>query len=152
MGKMVSHIEMTNYQKLGLVVGQVFAGLGGAIAGAFSFSILESVTSMISGTNSELYITLLCAWVGAYVGLFVGISIDGYKFLKKNDRQKYFLRHFLQGLFGLFIGLLGFYFTFMKFDTRGLSGAIVGLIGITLPLVGTILSFDYKLIVSIDKG
>jgi hypothetical protein len=143
---------MTNYQKLGLVAGQVFAGFGGAIAGAFSFAILESVTSMISGTRSELYSTLLYAWVGSYVGLFVGISIDGYKFLKRNDRQKYFFRHFLQGLTGLFIGLLAFYFILAKFEARGLSGTIVNLIGITLPLVVTILSFDYKLIISIDEG
>jgi hypothetical protein len=143
---------MTNYQKFCLIAGQVFAGFGGAIVGAFSFAILESITSMISGTHSELYSTLLYAWVGAYVGLIAGISIDGYKFLKKNDRQKYFLRHFFQGLCGLFIGLLGFYFTVIKFETRGLSGTIVNLIGITLLLVGAILSFDYKLVASIQKG
>lgn len=140
---------MTNYQKLGLFAGQVFAGFGGAIAGAFSFAILEI---SMNGARSELYSTLLYAWVGAYVGLFVGISIDGYKFLQRNGRQKYFLRHFLQGLLGLFIGLLAFYFTVIKFETRGLSGKIVNLIGITLPLVGTILCFDFKLVTLIEKG
>jgi hypothetical protein len=143
---------MTNYQKLGLVAGQVFAGIGGSIVGAILFVILEYVISMINGTRSELFSEFMFAWIGGYFGLFIGISTDGYKFLRKNDRQKYFWRHFLQGLFGLFIGLFGFYFLVMKNGTLGLSGIMINLIGIALPLIGTILSFDYKLNVSIDKG
>jgi len=136
---------MTNYQKFGLVAGQVFMGLGFAIPGGIAGLIVDYIISVTSGMYSDLFGEIMNALIGCYIGLFFGIAFDGYKFLKTNGRQNEFFKFFFQSLVGLTAGLLGLYFIVMNKKASDLPEAVVNSLAIVLPLTGTILGFNFSL-------
>jgi hypothetical protein len=132
---------MNNYKKFGLIAGQVFIGLAFAIVGGIAWLIISYVMSLISGVYSSLFQEVLHALIACYVGLLTGIAFDGYKFLKRNGRQTEFVRHFLQSLIGLTVGLIAVYFMASSASTASL----VAFSAVVLPLMGTIIGFDFRL-------
>ncbi|MBS1544263.1 MAG: hypothetical protein JST14_11555 [Bacteroidetes bacterium] len=137
---------MNKYQKLGLVTGQIFVGLGFALAGGLVGLLVDYLRSLANGMMTDLFGSILTALTFSYIGLFVGISIDGYRFLKRIGRQNEFGKYFLQSVSGLVIGLLIFYFTVMSNMGTKLPHALVNSLAILLPLLGTILGFNFNLI------
>ncbi|MFM7856309.1 MAG: hypothetical protein ACKO96_31400, partial [Flammeovirgaceae bacterium] len=99
--------------------------------------------SLASGMMTDLFGSILTALIFCYVGLFIGISFDGYKFLKRTGRQKEFGRLSFQSFGGLLLGLFLFLMTTMLGSK--LPHALINSLAIILPLLGTIIGFDYKI-------
>lgn len=139
---------MNKYQKLGLVAGQIFVGLGFAIVGGMIGLLVDYLRSLASGMMTDLYGSILTALIFSYIGLFVGISFDGYRFLKRIGRQDEFVKFFIQSIGGLVIGLLVCYMTAMSEIGSKLPHPLINSLAIVLPLLGTILGFNFRL----DQG
>jgi uncharacterized membrane protein YbhN (UPF0104 family) len=135
---------MNNYQKFGLVAGQLFVGLGFALVGGIIGLIVDYLRSLPSGMTTDLFGSILTALIFSYVGLFAGISFDGYRFLKSIGRQNEFVKFFLQSFGGLTIGLLSFYIIVMSFGS-GMPHVLTNSLMIAMPLLGTILGFNFNL-------
>jgi hypothetical protein len=131
---------MNNYQKFGIIAGQVFIGLGFAILGGIAGLVIDYIISVTSGIYSDLFGSITNALIGCYIGLLTGICFDGYKFLKKNGRQNEFVRFLLVSLFGISGGLLGLYLIVTNSSTLRLSTVLISFLSIGLPLTGTLLS------------
>jgi hypothetical protein len=140
---------MNNYQKLGLIAGQIFVGLGFGLGATLATAIIVFLIFDLIGRDMDLYGPLLIAAITGYISMQVGISYDGYKILKRHGRQADFLRFFVQSVFGLLVGLIAFYLLVMtmaeKFREFELN-RLVNFLAMTLPLIGAILGFDIGLI------
>jgi hypothetical protein len=94
---------MNNYQKFGLVSGQVFMGLvfgfGGVIVSALLWTVYEELTGNYIG---DLSTSILYSLYGGYIGMQIGIGFDGYRYLKEKGRIRDFKRFFGQSIVGLF--------------------------------------------------
>ena len=129
---------MNNYQKFGVIAGQVFMGLGFAVLGGIAGLIIDYIVSVTSGKYSDLFGSIMNALIGCYIGLLTGVCFDGYKFLKQNGRQKEFLRFMLLSILGISGGLLGLYLIVMNSNAHRLPNALINCLAVLLPLTGTI--------------
>lgn len=155
---------MNNYQKLGLISGQVLMGLIFGFGGVIVTALLGTLLEEIRGNHvGDLSTTIFYSLYGGYIGMQIGIGFDGYKYLREKHRQREFKRFFAQSIVGLFFGLLiWYYMIFIPHNKIGnhlitivslappLIGAIVSyLITIfifVLPMIGSIIGFDLGLI------
>ncbi|WP_125185365.1 spore cortex biosynthesis protein YabQ [Botryobacter ruber] len=133
---------MKNYKIFGLIVGQVFIGLGFGVLG-FIITLLIDYLILWSliGEKSSLFGSLMYASIGGYIGMVTGVGFDGYRYLKKNGRQGDFMILFLHSLLGFVLGFLVF-FVSLKYTEGNIW---VYFLAIGLPLAGTMLSFTYNL-------
>lgn len=136
---------MEQYKKFGLVAGQVFLGLGFALAGAIVVSILVYLYTELMKIHLDLYGGIMYALIGSYIGMQMGIAFDGFKYLKQNNRQKDFLRFFLQSVAGLICGLVGLFVIIIPIGET-IPHALTNFLAITLPLIGSIIGFNFGLI------
>lgn len=136
---------MNKYQRLGLVAGQIFVGLGFALVGGIVGMLVDYLRSLASGMMTDLYESIMTALIFSYIGLFVGISVDGYRFLKRMGRKDEFAKFFLQSIAGLTIGFLALYIIVMSESASKLPHALLNSLLFILPLLGTILGFNFKL-------
>jgi len=134
---------MDNYQKFGLIVGQVFIGLGFGLVGAIAFGLSIILYFELIGRHLDLFGEIMFAVIGGYIGMQTGISFDTYKFLKRNGRQTNFTRFFFQSLFGLTIGLLTFYFI-ISFGNE-ITNGLTNFLAVSLPLTGAIIGINLGL-------
>src|SRR5689334_2896572 len=141
---------MKNYQKFGLVSGQVFMAFLFALVGAFVTALLTILYFQLVGRHLHVFGAILSAIIGGYIGMQTGIAYDGYKFLKQNDRRTDFARIFLQSLVGLVIGLLMFWYLVLPLEGTVIHSIISCLAGL-MPLLGAILGFDLGLIQRINN-
>lgn len=124
---------MNNYQKFGLIAGQVLMGLVFGLAGVIITALLGTVYEELTGNYAQdLSTHIFYSVYGGYVGMQIGISFIGYKFLKREGRLKYFKRFLVQSVLGLSLGFLTFYYA-------------MNLLTLTLPMVGAIIGFDLGL-------
>ena len=119
-------------------------GLGFALVGGIIETLVDYLRSLASGMMTDLFGSILTALIFSYLGLFVGISFYGYSFLKRNGRQNEFGNFFLQSLGGLVLGL--FIFSIIVMIGSGLPHALINSLAIVLPLLGTILGFNFNLV------
>jgi hypothetical protein len=130
---------MNNYQKFGVIAGQVFMGLGFAVLGGIAGLIIDYIVSATSGMYSDLFGSIMNALIGCYIGLLTGVCFDGYKFLKQNGRQNEFLIFLLLSILGITAGPLGLYLIVMNYNAHRLPNALINCLAVLLPLTGTIL-------------
>ncbi len=135
---------MNNYQKFGLIAGQILIGLGFGLVGAIVTALLIILYFELIGMHLDLFPEIMSAVIGGYVGMQTGIGFDGYKFLKRNRRQTDFIKYFLQSVLGLIMGLLGFYLLITSIGNRMPHG-LTNFLAVALPLSGAIIGFDFGL-------
>ena len=136
---------MNKYQKLGLVAGQIFAGLGFALVGGIIGMLVDYYRSLANGTMNSLYGSIMTVLIFSYIGLCTGISVGGYSFLNRRGRQDEFVKFFLQSIAGLTIGFLILYIIAMSESSSKLPRGLLDSLLFILPLLGTILGFNFKL-------
>ena len=130
---------MTNYQKFGLVAGQVFMGLGFAMLGIVTEVIVVHIISMTRDIYMDTFGTIMSSWIGCLIGFLTGMGLDGYRFLKKQGRQNEFLRFLLLVAFGTSGGFFGLYFVVVNSSILRLPSPLIYFLILALPLTGTIL-------------
>jgi hypothetical protein len=128
---------MNNYQKFGIVAGQVFMGVDFAILGGIAGLVIDYIISLTSGIYSDLSGSIMNALIGCFIGLLIGILFDGYKFLKKNGRQNEFVKFLLVSVLGVLSGLLALYVALM--NSNALGAVFFIFLSVVLPVLGTIL-------------
>lgn len=138
---------MTNYQKFGLVIGQVFIGLGFGLGGAAISSILVYLYFAVTQMRLDLYGEIMYALVGGYIGIQAGIGFDGFRFLKKNGRQSDFLRFLGRSILGLISGLALFFVAIIPMG-QDIPHGLTNFLAILLPLTGAIIGFNFRLMTS----
>lgn len=129
---------MTSYQKFGLVVGQIFIGLGFGLGGAVIASAMTYTT--------DLYGAIMYALIGGYFGIQIGIAFDGFRFLRRNERQTEFFRFLGQSIIGLISALALFYMVIIPMGLL-IPNGVINFLSIALPLIGVIAGFNFRLIV-----
>jgi hypothetical protein len=138
---------MNNYQKFGLVSGQVFMGLlfgfGGVILSALLWTVYEELTGNHIG---DLSTSILYSLYGGYAGMQIGIGFDGYKYLKEKGRLRDFIRSFGQSVVGLITGLFIFYFFLSPAHIDNFLKGLIAYIAPVMPFAGSIIGFNIGLV------
>lgn len=129
---------MNNYKKFGVIAGQVLMGVGFSIGGGIAGLICDNIMSVISGTYSDLFGSIMNALIGCYLGLLTGVGFDGYKFLKQEGRKNEFQKFLLVSIFGISSGVLGLYLIVTNHRSLGLSNTAADSLAIALPLIGVL--------------
>jgi len=128
--------------KFELVAKELFIGIGG---GALGVILSEILTSLIFGWI-DLFGEIMFDLIGGYFGMFTAIAIVVYSFLKKRKKQEDFLKNLFQGLLGLVVSVLSFYFLISSLTkSLELPHAFVNISIVVIPLSVTIMSFNYGL-------
>jgi hypothetical protein len=135
---------MTKYQKLGLVAGQVLFGVGFGIGGFIVSSILIYVYAEVNQIRLDLFGEIMYAVIGGYLGTQAGVAFDGFRFLKRNGRQKDFLRFFGQSVAGMMLGLVLMFIGVWPAG-QNISNAWGNFLALALPLTGAIIGFNFGL-------
>lgn len=89
--------------------------------------------------------------IGTYVGIQTGIGFDGYRFLKRNGKQKVFFKFLVQSIIGLISGLLISFLSIAAIE-KNITHAVTNCLSIALPLAGAIIGFDFRLMVNENKN
>jgi hypothetical protein len=130
---------MDNYQKFGLVSGQVLMGLIFGFGGAIVTALIMDLYNEVSGKHyGDLSTSIFYFFFGGGIGSGIGIAYDGYKYLKDRGRLNDFKRFFGQSIIGLSFGLFIFY-----------SWSPVAF---AFPMIGAIIGFDFGLIKKRDES
>jgi hypothetical protein len=132
---------MNNYQKFGLIAGQVFMGLGFGLIGTIVGALLAILYSEIVGVYLDLFPEIMSAAIGGYIGMQTGIGFVGYKFLKSCGRQAEIFRVLGQSFLGLILGLVIFYIVTGQSSPNWLTN----LLAIALPLIGVVIGFNFRI-------
>ncbi|HTJ50650.1 MAG TPA: hypothetical protein VL443_14410 [Cyclobacteriaceae bacterium] len=140
---------MNNYQKFGLVSAQVLIGLLSGLGGAIVTALIMTLYDEINGNHyGDLSTSIFSFLLGGYIGMQIGIGFSGYKFLKQNGKQRYFVRFFIQSNAGLFLGLLIGYYLIL-FPSLKISSYLITIFMsfiFFLPMIGAIIGFNLGLI------
>lgn len=124
---------MNNYQKFGLIAGQVLMGLIFGLVGVIATALFGAIYEELTGNyTQDLSTSFFYSLYGGYAGMQIGISFIGYKFLKGEGRLKDFKRFLAQSVLGLSLGFLAFCY-------------VMNLLTLTLPMIGAIIGFDFGL-------
>ena len=132
-------IFMDKYKKIGWISGQVLIGVGFGLVGA----LLSVVIADLYFDPLDLFGIGMYALIGFYIGIPAGIGYDGFKLLKKLERQRNFYRFFIQCIIGTLIGIASFYCSITAFGLAAPHG-LVNLLMIVLPLAGATIGFNFK--------
>ena len=139
---------MNNYQKGGLIAGQVLFGLIFGFVGVVATALLWTVFEELTGNYiQDLSTSIIYSLYGGYVGMQIGIGYDGYKYLKEKGGVSDFKRFFGQSVVGLIIGLLIFYFFFLS--PGHIDNFFMGLLAYfapVMPLIGAVIGFNIGLV------
>jgi hypothetical protein len=80
---------MNNYQKLGLISGQVLMGLLFGFGGAIVTALIMDLYDDLSGNHyGDLSTSIFYFFFGGGIGSGMGIGYDGYKYLKERGRAE----------------------------------------------------------------
>ncbi|WP_276371928.1 hypothetical protein [Chryseolinea sp. H1M3-3] len=142
---------MNNYQKFGLISGQVLMGLLFGFVGAIVTTLTTILYFEVRGQYLDLFPEVLSAVIGCYLGIQIGIGYNGFKFLKQKGKQQYFPKFFFQSTGGLILGLMISYFLTISPGIK-MSEAIVNCLGVALPLTGSIIGFDLGLLKRVNDN
>ncbi|WP_194774599.1 hypothetical protein [Pararhodonellum marinum] len=136
---------MNNYQKFGLISGQVLMGLIFGFGGVLVIALLIALYGELKGNHVDMFYSVLLTVFVGFIGMQTGIGYDGYKYLKEKGEQKNFIRFLLQSVIGLFLGLLiWYYLTFFHADK--MKNSWVTYFTFFLPMTGAIIGFNLGLL------
>lgn len=145
---------MDNYQKFGLVSGQVLMGLIFGFGGVIVASLVGTVYEELTGNYTrDLSTHIIYALYGGFIGMQIGIGYNGYKYLKAQGRLKYFNRFFVQSVFGFVTGLLMFYCFFLSLGhINSFLEGLLAYLAPVMPMVGAIIGFDFGLVKKLNEN
>lgn len=141
---------MNNYQKFGLVAGQVLLGLSFGVAGLIVGALAAYLFFELADSRLELYSEIMYAMIGGYIGTQAGVAFEGFRFLKRYCRQKEFVRFLAQSVIGT-IAALVILSSFVVPMSQGIAIGLMNFLMAALPLLGAIVGFNLRFISSVKQ-
>jgi hypothetical protein len=133
---------MAKIKNLAYIILELVFGLGFGILGALLFSLFD---------KWDLFYSVLFTFVAIFVTIPAGVGLVGYFHLRHLGRQKDFGQSFLLSMLGL-LTFIVLYLIFNSFNFRLIPYYINSvLLPILLPLTGTVIGFNYRVLRAKDK-
>jgi len=133
---------MTKRKNLGYIFLELISGLVFGILGGLLFSQFD---------RWDLFLSVLFTFLVIFLSMPVGVGLVGYFHLRNLGRLKDFGQAFLSSILGL-IGFVLLYLIFNAFTFRIIPHYISsGLLPVLLPLTGTVIGFNYRILKQIGK-